>query len=85
MNTLALLSMLPQRSYPRHTVATASRTSGSDKVRAHGGMTDALLLISHRLQRLVSMSEAIETPVSKRLASVKNVLIVLSGKGMPRA
>jgi Mrp family chromosome partitioning ATPase len=28
-----------------------------------------------------NMSEALETPVSRRLASVKNIIIVLSGKG----
>lgn len=35
------------------------------------------------LQTIVTsvMSEALDTPVSRRLASVKNIIIVLSGKG----
>lgn len=36
---------------------------------------------SHLFLKRTAMADIIETPVSRRLSSVKNIIIVLSGKG----
>lgn len=40
-----------------------------------------LILDSQLFLKKTAMADLIETPVSRRLSSVKNIIIVLSGKG----